>query len=70
MSHRGNTEESRMNLNDKVALVTGAGGGIGKAGAIELARRGASVGVNYRRSREGAQSTVREIEAQGGNAQA
>ena len=59
-----------MNLNDKVALVTGAGGGIGKAAAIELARRGASVAVNYRRSREGAESTVRDIGAQGGRAQA
>ena len=50
-----------MQLNDKVALVTGGGAGIGRATAIELAKRGAAVAVNYRRSRAGAQETVSAI---------
>jgi 3-oxoacyl-[acyl-carrier protein] reductase len=62
--------KKHMQLTDKVALVTGAGGGIGKATALELARRGAAVALNYRRSREGAESTVAAIEAQGGHAMA
>ena len=35
-----------IEFNDKVAIVTGAGGGIGKEHALELARRGAKVVVN------------------------
>ncbi len=50
-----------MHVKDKVALVTGAGSGIGRAAAIELGRRGASVAVNYRRNREGAETAVAEI---------
>ena len=57
-------------MTEKVAIVTGAGGGIGRAAAIELARRGATVVVNYRRSREGAESLVSELRRDGTVAEA
>jgi 3-oxoacyl-[acyl-carrier protein] reductase len=52
-------------LADTAALVTGAGGGIGQAAALELARRGADVAVHYHRSEAGAAETARQIEALG-----
>ena len=50
------------------ALVTGGSRGIGAAIARELADAGWPVAVNYRSDREGAERTVREIEAAGGRA--
>ena len=55
-------------LKNKVAVVTGASRGIGQAIALELARRGARVVVNYNRSAEAAAGVVAAIEAQGGQA--
>ena len=55
-------------LTGKNALVTGAGRGIGKAIALELAAKGAFVIVNYYGSKEAAEQTVAEIKAAGGDA--
>ena len=52
-------------LVDAVALVTGAGGGIGQAAALELAARGADVAIHYHRNQSGAAETARRVEAQG-----
>lgn len=50
-----------MKLESKRAIVTGAARGVGRATALELARRGCSVVVNFRSSAEDAAETVAEI---------
>ena len=50
-----------MELRDQVAIVTGAGRGIGRAIALELGRAGARVIVNYRRDAAAAAEVVDEI---------
>ena len=68
-----------ITFNDQVAIVTGAGGGLGKCHALDLARRGAKVivndlGGNVDGSDDGslsaAEMVVEEIKAAGGEAMA
>jgi 3-oxoacyl-[acyl-carrier protein] reductase len=55
-------------LSNKIALVTGASKGIGASIAKHLGASGATVVVNYASSKAGAENTVAEIEAAGGDA--
>lgn len=59
-----------MSLAGRIALVTGAGRGIGRAIAVALAEDGADIAVNYRRDGEAAADAVAEIQALGRRAQA
>jgi 3-oxoacyl-[acyl-carrier protein] reductase len=59
---------SEQKLAGKVAVVTGASKGIGAAIAVQLARAGAAVVVNYSSSKEGADRVVGEITGNGGRA--
>ena len=54
-----------MELEGRAAIVTGAGTGVGRQTAIQLAERGCSVLVNYSRSREGAEAAAAECEKLG-----
>ncbi|HEU5084777.1 MAG TPA: SDR family NAD(P)-dependent oxidoreductase, partial [Acidimicrobiales bacterium] len=65
-----------LSFDGKVAVITGAGGGLGRSHALELARRGAHVGVNdlggsvdgVGGDNAAAQQVVDEIKAAGGEA--
>ena len=57
-----------MKLKDKVALVTGGSRGLGKAIALQLAKDGAQVVVNYATSTDKAEEVVAAIKAEGGKA--
>ena len=62
------SSSSTGNLHGKVALVTGAGAGIGSAIALELGQGGATVAVNYLSNQQQAEAVVADIEKNGGRA--
>ncbi|GAB4578931.1 MAG: 3-oxoacyl-[acyl-carrier-protein] reductase [Anaerolineales bacterium] len=62
------SEPVSLSLSGRVAVVTGGSRGIGRAIALELARRGAAVVVNYNSSPDAANEVVRQIETDGGKA--
>jgi 3-oxoacyl-[acyl-carrier protein] reductase len=59
-----------LGLNGKIALVTGAGRGVGREIALNLAAEGATVAANYRSASKDAEALVSEIVAKGGKAKA
>jgi len=60
--------EPYAHLSGKTAVVTGSGRGIGRAIALELARHGANVAINYFRHADVAEQTAAEAQALGGRA--
>ena len=52
-------------LQNKVAIITGADSGIGRACAIELSKRGADILINYHSDEKSANETLKEVEANG-----
>tara|TARA_A100001037_G_scaffold298184_1_gene321468 strand:+ start:1534 stop:2295 length:762 start_codon:yes stop_codon:yes gene_type:complete len=54
-----------IDLSGKVALITGASRGIGRATAVEMARCGANVVINYRSHGEEAEEVAEEVRATG-----
>jgi 3-oxoacyl-[acyl-carrier protein] reductase len=56
--------ETSGSLNGKVALITGAGRGLGRAIAHRLAREGAAVAIHYRHSAGGAESLATQLRAE------
>ncbi len=63
-------QAARISLAGRVAIVTGGSRGIGRAIALELARREAAVIVNYNASEQAAEEVVQLILSDGGRAQA
>ncbi len=59
---------AQFDLRGKVAIVTGASSGIGRATALALARNGAAVVVNFNKNEKGAEETVTDIQAMRRNA--
>jgi 3-oxoacyl-[acyl-carrier protein] reductase len=62
---RGGSRHDVGRLDGRIALVTGGSGGIGRATAVELARDGANVALQYHRGKAGVEATAREIQELG-----
>src|SRR3954452_25461235 len=62
------TEDGRVELKGRVALVTGAGTRVGRVIALALGRAGMSVAVHYAGSEKGARATAAEIMRGGSDA--
>ena len=63
---RHRQEGAKMSLKGKIAVITGASRGIGRAIALRFAKDGALVVVNYQKNAAAAAAVVREIESAGG----
>lgn len=63
-------ESVSTTLENRVAVVTGGSRGIGRAVALELAKRGSAVVINYNKSPESAEKVAEQIKAAGGRAAA
>jgi 3-oxoacyl-[acyl-carrier protein] reductase len=63
------TQELKMNLSDKVAFVTGASGGLGRAIAEHLADAGTHIAIGYRTGTERAEATADAVRAKGRTAE-
>lgn len=59
---------AEQTMQDRIAVVTGASRGIGRGIALELAKRGAAVVVNYQKNAQAAEALAQEIIAMGGRA--
>ncbi|MDP9238339.1 MAG: SDR family oxidoreductase [Chloroflexota bacterium] len=57
-----------MDVRGKTAIVTGSAVGVGRATALDLARRGANVVINYARSEDDAREALKLVEAEGARA--
>src|SRR5262249_16928074 len=64
----GKDMKNYIDLSNRVALVTGAASGIGRATALALAEQGAAVVINYHRNEAGAESVMQQIIKAGGKA--
>ena len=57
-----------FDITGKTALITGAGQGLGRSIALALAEHGANVLINYRRNRQLAEATLKDVLKMGGKA--